>query len=153
MKGKQVFIDTNIYIYVAVRHPDFFDKCYRILRMLVDGEFRGYGSKFVLFELFGALSKISPAAAYEASHCYLNLPLKNLDIDREALKLARDIAARSGTTYDAIHAAMMMRNNITTIVTEDLRNWLKIQKVWAEVTKKHKLGPRLLKVFAPSRDL
>jgi len=121
--------------------------------MLVEREFRGYGSKFVLFELFGALSKIDPTAAYEASHYYLNLPLKNLDMDREALKLARDIAARSGTTYDAIHAAIMMRNNITVIVTEDLDDWLKIQNVWTEIARKHKLDLRLLEVFAPSKDL
>ena len=148
-----MFIDTNVYVYVAIKHPEFFDKCYKVLQMLVDGEYEGYGSKFVLFELFGALSKINPVAAYEASYYYLNLPLKSLDMDRGALELARDIAIKSGVTYDAIHAAMMMRNNITTIITEDLRDWLRIQNIWAEAAKKHKLDVGMLEVLAPSRDL
>ena len=81
------------------------------------------------------------------------MPLKNLDVDREALELAKDIAAKSGVTYDAIHAAIMMRNDVTTIITEDLHDWLKIQDAWMEIVRKHKLSLGALEVFAPSRDL
>jgi len=152
LQRKRVFIDTNIFIYVAIKHPEFYKSSYGVLEMLVDGEFTGYGSKLILFELFGALSRINPLAAYEAAHYYLNLPLRIIDLDRKSLELARDIARGSGTTYDAVHAAMMMSNNITVIVTEDIQDWLKIQNTWSKVTRKHKLEISPLEVFVPSRE-
>jgi len=33
LRRKRVFIDTNIYIYVAIKHPEFFDKCYTVLQI------------------------------------------------------------------------------------------------------------------------
>ena len=51
--------------------------------MLISKEFIGYGSHLVLFELFGALSKVNVDAAYEAIDACLNLPLIILEIDRD----------------------------------------------------------------------
>ena len=66
LRGRQVYIDTNIYVYVALNNPMFYSKCYNVLSMLVSKEFIGYTSHLVLFELFGALSRISVEAAYVA---------------------------------------------------------------------------------------
>ena len=151
LREKRAYIDTNVFIYVATKHPRFYDSSYKVLKMLVDGEFIGYGSKFIVFELFGALSRINPIAAYEAAYSYLNLPIKLLDMDRETLKLARDIAEESNTTYDAIHAAIMMKNGISTIVTEDIDDWSRIQKSWAYVAKKNNIEIDTLDLFVPSK--
>ncbi len=52
-------------------------------------------------------------------------------MDREALEIARDIAIKSRVTYDTVHVAMVMRNNIATIITKCLWDWLRIQNSWA----------------------
>ncbi len=122
MKKKRVYIDTNIYIYVALKHPDFYRKCYNVLDMLVSKEFTGYGSHLVLFELFGALSKIDVDAAYEAVNSYLNFPLTMLEVNRDTLTYAREIAMLARVTYDSLHAAPIAQNDIDLVVTEDLEN-------------------------------
>ena len=44
LRGKRVYIDTNIFIYVALKHPQYYRDCHTILEMLVSREFIGYGS-------------------------------------------------------------------------------------------------------------
>ena len=105
LRGKRVHIDTNVFVYVAVKHPELYEACRKVLEGLVNEEYAGYGSHLALFELFGSLSKISAEAAYEAATAYLDLPLHILHIDRDTLVLARDVARLSRTTYDAVHAA------------------------------------------------
>ena len=139
MRRKRAYIDTNVFIYVAVKHPDFFDKCNEVLKYLVKGEYEAYGSELILFELFGALSRINATAAYEATIYYLDLPIKLLNLSRSALLIAKEIAKESKITYDAIHAAIMMENHINVIITEDLKDWLKIKNVWSKVAKKLQL--------------
>ncbi len=139
LKEKQVYIDTNIYVYVALKHPDFYKKCYNVLEMLVSNEFIGYGSTLVAFELFGSLSKISAEAAYEAVSSYLNLPLITLKINKDTFTYAREIAMLSNTSYDSLHAALIAQNNIEIIVTEDLDNWSKILNIWPKIEKSLKL--------------
>ena len=152
MRGKRVFLDTNIFVYVALKHPDFHDSCYEILELLVDEYYHGYGSDLILFELFGALSKINPKAAYEAAISYLNLPIVRLEINRDVIKVAWKIAEKSGVTYDSIHAATMMINGINLIITEDLADWLKIKKCWKNVAEELDIKINDLIIYAPSKQ-
>jgi len=144
-----VYIDTNIFVYVALKHPDFYDSCLEVLEMLVEGHFKGCGSNFVVFELFGSLARLNPLAAYEAVKAYLQLPITLLELDDRALEYARDIAERVRVTYDAIHAGLMARHGIEVVVTEDLRDWLKIARAWQQLEKRH--GWRPLTVYSPTR--
>jgi len=136
LKGKRVYIDTNVFIYVALKSKDFYDACYKVLDMLVSGEFEGFGSHLVLFELFGSLSKVNAKAAYEAVNSYLNLPITVLEINRDTFSYAREIAELSGVTYDSIHAALVAQNGIEVVVTEDVSDRSKIMKAWPKVKKK-----------------
>ena len=149
MRGKRVYIDTNVYIYVALKHPEFYEGCYAVLEMLTSGEFEGYGSHLILFELFGALSRISVEAAYEAVNSYLSLPLTILELNRETFSYAREIAAASGVTYDSVHAALVAQNGIDVVVTEDLKDWSRIAGIWRRVMEK--FGAKNLTVLSPSR--
>ena len=151
MKGKRAYIDTNIYVYIALKHPDFYRECYNVLHMLVSKKFIGYGSHLVFFELFGALSKINVEAAYEAVNSCLNLPLIILEINRDTFMYAKEIAMLSGVTYDSLHAALVAQNNIELVVTEDLEDWSKILEAWPKV--KRKLKVKNLVVFSPTRGL
>ncbi len=151
MKRKRAYIDTNIFIYVAINNPDYFKQCRKVLEDLVNGDYEGYGSELVVFELFGSLSKINPIAAYEAVTYYLDLPIKILKTDRSVFQIAREISKESQTSYDAIHAALMMKNNINTIITEDLNDWLRIKKIWTKVSKKIGLETKELVIISPKR--
>jgi len=137
---------------VALKHPDFYDSCYEILELSVDEYYHGYGSDLVLFELFGALSKINPKAAYEAAISYLNLPITRLEINRDVIKVAYKIAEKSGVTYDSIHAATMMINGINLIITEDLTDWIKIKKCWKNVAEELDIKISDLIIYAPSKQ-
>jgi len=151
LKRKRAYIDTNIFIYVAINNPDYFKQCRKVLEDLVNGDYEGYGSELVVFELFGSLSKINPIAAYEAVTYYLDLPIKILKTDRSVFQIAREISKESQTSYDAIHAALMMKNNINTIITEDLNDWLRIKKIWTKVSKKIGLETKELVIISPKR--
>lgn len=149
MKEKRVYIDTDIFVYVALKHPDYYKKCYSVLELLTLKEFTGYGSQLVLFELYGALSKLNVEAAYEAVKSYLNLPLTILEVNRDTFRYAKEIAALTGITYDSIHAALVAQNNIDVVVTEDLKDWHKILRVWPKI--KEKLNTRELIVLSPTK--
>ncbi len=151
MRGRQVYIDTNVFIYVALKHPGYYRRCYRVLEMLVEKEFTGYGSSLVVFELFGALSRISVEAAYEAVNSYLDLPLRILKINRETLEYAKEIALYSKTTYDSIHAALVAQNNVEVVVTEDLEDWKKILKIWPRIKKK--FNTKNITIVSPTKGI
>ncbi len=119
--------------------------------MLVSKEFRGYGSSLVLFELFGALSRISVEAAYEAVNSYLDLPLTMLELNRETFNYAREIALLSKTTYDSLHAALVAQNNIDTVVTEDLEDWGKIVGAWKRLRMRIKVKDLI--VVSPTKGI
>ncbi|MHA1665504.1 MAG: type II toxin-antitoxin system VapC family toxin [Candidatus Njordarchaeales archaeon] len=151
LTGKLAYIDTNIFVYLAVKHPDFYEECFRILKDMTQGIYQGCGSAYILFELFGALAKINVNAAYEASLSYLNLPIKFLDMDRDVLLFAKEIAQITGVTYDSIHAAIMMKNNVNMVITEDLDDWLKIRDAWRVLSKKR--GLEELVIISPTRGI
>jgi len=149
LKGRRVYIDTNIFIYVALKHPEFYRRCYEVLEMLVDSVFRGYGSYLVAFELFGALSEINVEAAREATASYLDMPLTMLKVDRETFKYAVEIARLSNVTYNSIHAGLVAQYGIDTVVTEDVKDWNRILKVWPRVRGKFKVKD--LTVISPTK--
>ncbi len=151
MKKKRVYIDTNIFIYVALKHPDFYKKCYDVLEMLVSKELIGYGSHLVLFELFGALSEIDVEAAYEAVSSYLDLPLTMLELNRETFNYAREIAVLSKVTYDSLHAALIAQNGIEIVISEDLEDWSKILRIWPKV--KERLRAEDLTLISPTKGV
>ncbi len=149
LRGKRVYIDTNVFIYVALKHPQYYESCRAVLEMLLRREFVGYGSHLVVFELFAALSRISVEAAYEAVNAYLDLPIHVLELGRETLDYAKEIAALSGTTYDAMHAALVAQNGVEIVVTEDVGNWSRIARIWPRI--KERFGARELMVVSPTR--
>ncbi len=151
LKGKRVYIDTNVFIYVALKHPQYYENCYTVLNMLVSREFAGYGSHLVVFELFGALSKISVEAAYEAVNAYLDMPIQILELNRKTFDYAREIAALSRTTYDALHAALVAQNGVEIVVTEDIEDWSRILRIWPRI--RERFGARDLTVVSPTRGI
>ena len=62
-------------------------------------------------------------------NAYLDLPIHVLELGREKLDYAKEIAALSGTTYDAMHAALVAQNGVEIVVTEDVGNWSRIARI------------------------
>jgi predicted nucleic acid-binding protein len=119
--------------------------------MLVSKEFSGYGSHLVLFELFGALSRVSAEAAYEAVNAYLDLPLTILRLNRETFNYAKEIAKLSNVTYDSLHAALVAQNGIDVVVSEDIKDWSRILRIWPKI--KERFETENLVVVSPTRGV
>lgn len=151
LKGKRAYIDTNVLVYVATGHPVFHRACLEVLELVSRCEVQGLGSHLVLFELFGALSRLNAQAAYEAAEAYLSLPIKLVTPSRRTLMVARDVARLAGVTYDAIHAALAAEGGAEIVVTEDLEDWRRIESIWSEVAREHGFGE--LRVLSPTRGL
>ncbi|ACP36334.1 hypothetical protein LS215_2357 [Sulfolobus islandicus L.S.2.15] len=149
LKGKRVYIDTNIFIYVALKNPEFYDECYKVLEMLISNEFEGYGSDLVLFELFGSLDKINVNVAYEAVNSYLDLPIIILKLNRDTFGYAKEISELAEVNYDSLHAALVAQNEVEVVVTEDVNDWSKILKVWPKI--KDKFSAKELTVISPTK--
>jgi predicted nucleic acid-binding protein len=133
----------------VLKNPKFYDKCYKVLEMLVSNEFEGFGSDLVLLELFGSLTRIDVQVAYEAVNSYLDLPITILKLNRDTFNYAREISGLSGVTYDSLHAALVAQNGVEVVVTEDVDDWGKIFKVWTKV--KEKFNVKDLVIISPTR--
>ncbi|MGC8578176.1 MAG: type II toxin-antitoxin system VapC family toxin [Thermoproteota archaeon] len=118
------YIDTNIYVYVALNNIRYFEKCKRILEDASDGKLLAYGSLLVATEILGSLSRIDPRIAQEALKAYLSMPVSNLEITPEVLQLAALINTVTNIKYDSIHAAVMILNGVSNIITNDIDDWI-----------------------------
>jgi len=78
------YIDTNIYVYVALRNRAYFEKCRLILRDALSGRLTAYGSPMVAVELLGSLSRVDPVLAREALRACLAMPLRSLELTQAA---------------------------------------------------------------------
>jgi len=78
------YIDTSIYVYVALRNRAYFEKCRLILRDALSGRFTAYGSPMVAVELLGSLSRVDPVLAREALRACLAMPLRSLELTQAA---------------------------------------------------------------------
>jgi len=129
------YIDTNIYIYVALKHVDYFKKCKAILRDASGGKVSAYGSLFVATEILGSISKIDPYIAQEALKAYLSMAIHNLEITYESLQLSALINTVVNIGYDSIHAAVMILNGIDSIVTNDIDDWKRFEENYDRIKK------------------
>ncbi len=134
----KAYIDTNIFIYAIIHHPTYGKVCARILGDLQNGVYEGYGSLMVAIELLGSLSKIDPKVARRAVELYFALNMRLLPLNEEVLTLASLLNEILNLRYDAIHAAAMMLNEVPIIITNDLDNWIKLSRNYAQVLEEVK---------------
>ena len=132
----RAYIDTNIFVYAILHHPEYGNICSKILEDFKDKVYEPYGSMMVALELFGSLSKINPSIARKATELYLSLDITILPLNTEALTLALLINEVVNIRYDAVHAAIMILNDIPVIITNDTDNWLKLSRNYEKVLEK-----------------
>ena len=132
----KAYVDTNIYVYAILHHPEYWELCAEILRDVEDGVFEAYGSVLVAVELLESLSRIGPRVARRAVEAYLSLGMAILGVDVSVVKLASVINEVADVGYDAVHAALMILNEVPTVITNDLDDWERIQRRFAEIVER-----------------
>jgi len=154
----KVYIDTNIFIYAIIHHPMYGEVCSRILKSLKEKKYDAYGSLMVAIELLGSLSRINSTIAKKAMELYLSLDMAILPIDEKILSLASIINEVVNVGYDAIHAALMILNEIPIIITNDKDDWFKLARNFNQIRKAiegegYEIGLNEMKVITPDNYL
>ncbi|MBM5805626.1 MAG: type II toxin-antitoxin system VapC family toxin [Candidatus Verstraetearchaeota archaeon] len=120
---ERAYIDTNIFDYVALKHPVYGKACKRITDDIRDRKIEAHCSYLVPIEILGSLTKVDPEIAAGAVLALLSFPINMIPIDEAVLRRASSIMVEFGTTYDAVHAAAMEAEGLATIITEDVGHW------------------------------
>lgn len=150
-KRLRVYIDTNVYDYVALMHPVYGPPSKKLLGDVMNGAIEAYGSRFVAYEIYGSLSELNPQLAADAVGAYYSMPLVRLTSDVETYRVAATTSSLSGVSYDAVHAALMIQAGVNAIATEDLEDWTKIEGAWEEAARKHGYTIMELTILRPSK--
>jgi len=132
----KTYIDTNIFVYAILHHPKYGELCAEILKDIEKKIFETYGSLLVAIELLGSLSRINPYIARRAVEDYLSIDMILLNVNREAIRLASIINEKINVKYDAVHAALMLLNNIPVIITNDINDWKRISRNFTKIIDK-----------------
>jgi len=125
----RAYVDTNIFDYVALRHPKYGMACKKVTDDIKDGKLEAYCSYLVPIEILGSLSRVDPKIAAGAILAFFSFPIKMIPIDEKLIRDASEILLETGVSYDSIHAAAMRRADLTNVVTEDIAHWRKISGV------------------------
>ena len=154
----KVYIDTNIFIYAIIHHPVYGEVCSRILKSLKERKYDACGSLMVAIELLGSLSKINSTIARKAVELYLSLDMVILPIDEKIMSLASIINEVVNVGYDAIHAALMILNEVPITITNDRDNWFKLARNFNQIRKAiekegYEVGLKEMKVITPDNYL
>jgi predicted nucleic acid-binding protein len=126
---RRFYIDTNIFAYVALRHPKYGPACKRITDDIRDEKIEAHCSLLVPAEILGSLAKVNPRISAGALVAFFTFPIRLIPLDEAILHEASRIMIESGVGYDSIHAAAMKRNNLKTVLTEDVDRWKKIKGI------------------------
>jgi len=116
-----VYIDSNIFIYVALRHPEFGKPCTSLLHKVQQGKFAAATSVMTLCEVHNVVHRhIGKDAAEIVVQSILSLPLRILNLDLHsihgALHQAREHKLRIN---DAIHFAAALSVNADAVYSYD----------------------------------
>jgi len=120
------YVDTNIFDYVALKHPKYGLACKKITDDIRDGRLKAYCSYLVPIEILGSLARVNRRIAAGAILAFFSFPIEMITVDERIIREASKIALETGVGYDAIHAAAMRRRDLQTIITEDIEHWRKI---------------------------
>jgi len=125
----RAYVDTNIFDYVALRHPTLGRACKKITDDIRDGVLEAYCSYLVPIEILGSLAKVDRRIADGAILAFFSFPVRLIPVDNRLLRKASEIMLKTGLTYDSIHAAAAKRAEVNAVITEDTRHWSKIEGV------------------------
>jgi len=130
---RKVYIDTNVFDYVALRHEVYGEACKRVLSD-IGKRIEAYCSYLVPIEMLGSLSEIDKELALKAVKAFFSFDIHLIELDELVIFLAGEICKKWRINgYDAVHAAAMRKANIRTIITENVRDFKKVP--WIKVVR------------------
>lgn len=126
---KSAYVDTNIFDYAALRNPTYGRACVEILEG-IGKEFDAVCSISVPLEIFGSLSRKDIGVAYGTLTAFFSFDLKLVNISKDILLGAAGISKKTGINgYDAVHAATMESEGITSIITENHKDFEMVKDI------------------------
>ena len=155
--GSKIYVDANIFLYSAFKHPAFGDDCRKFLIKVDEGGVTGCVSDFVLNEVFHKLmiaevvKKFKKTAKEAVAHIKRNSEvISNLEIiwrEMDIIESSNIIILKNESSVfpdfveisriynlmatDAMHVSVMKKHGITNIATND-RDFKRVEwlKVW-----------------------
>lgn len=122
LEGKRVYIDTNVFLYFLDGNSDFFAPASAIIRAAERGTIDACTGDAVMAEVLvgpyraGSLAHAERIKAFFRREGFLNI----LSHDADAFDLAARLRGTGGLKFiDALHFATALRNDCSTIVTND----------------------------------
>ncbi|MCW4048878.1 MAG: type II toxin-antitoxin system VapC family toxin [Candidatus Bathyarchaeota archaeon] len=125
------FIDTNIFIYASTGHPNLGPTAREILQRIEDGE-KAATSTLVLCEVAwilesrGRQSSIKPTL--DIIHSFENIEIIEFTSD-DLLVAATTLLKHNLGFNDAVNLAIMEREGITSIYTNDMKHLGRIESI------------------------
>ncbi len=115
------FIDTNIFFYAKIMDRKYGRSCAKILQALSEGKIDGIISSLILLEVANALSKYGLVREVKPVLTSIPaLPVVIQSIDSLDVKKAVEIFhSYRVSPYDCTHAAVMLREGISNIISAD----------------------------------
>lgn len=120
--GAQIYLDTNIFIYLVEGHPAFAPPLMELFERAELDEFRAVTSELPLAEVLVKPIRDNQPAIVDIYKRLLEpaSKIRTLPIDRATLLASADIRARlGGRAFDAIHVATAMLAGCSSFITND----------------------------------
>lgn len=125
----KVYIDTNIFDYVALKNVTYGEACKKILDdigVILDANC----SFLVPIEILGSLSEISTKISFKALLGFFSFKLNLIEITEKMILDASKLTKKTGISgYDAVHASAMKKEKIKTIITENYDDFKKVKDI------------------------
>ncbi len=105
-----VYIDSNIFIYVALRHPEFGEPCKSLLQKVQQGKLAAATSVITLCEVHNEVRKhIGKDAAEIVVQSILSMPLTIFNLDLHSIYGAlHQVREHNLKINDAVHFAVAL---------------------------------------------
>ena len=125
----KVYIDTNIFDYVALKNATYGKACKEILDDI--GTFLDANYSFLVpIEILGSLSEIDTKIATKALLGFFSFKLNLMEISEQLILNAGKIAKKDKINgYDAVHVAAMKKEKIKTVITENYDDFKKAKGI------------------------
>ena len=126
---RKVYIDTNIFDYVALKNITYGRACKEILDDI--GVILDVSCSFLVpVEMLGFLSEISTKIAFKALLGFFSFKLNLIEVTEKLILSAAKLAKNTKINgYDAVHVAAMKKEKIKTIITENYKDFKVIKGI------------------------
>ncbi|MFQ6050065.1 MAG: type II toxin-antitoxin system VapC family toxin [Candidatus Hydrothermarchaeota archaeon] len=117
----RAFIDSNIFVYAAQAHPEFGQKCRKIIEDVEKDKLLGVTTSLNISEVVEAIDRVAGRnKSFATLELLLALPIHIEPVYKEHLIMAKEYFNQYKINYfDCVYLAVMEEKFIKTIITND----------------------------------